>query len=189
MTTQYYTDSNGNFLGAFVDGALPSVSNAIAVPSPPPGPQYIWQSDQWVEVPEPLETQKQRAVARVNGEAEALRRVILASGEGQMLSYSTKFRRAEEVLTAIAGGAVLLADDYPLLKPLIGVERHPVSGQVAADLQEVAQIIVDTGRQWEVLEGVIDAERRRATLDIAAASNGAAVQQIVDTLTWPTITP
>ena len=189
MTTQYFTDSSGNFLGAFVGGAQPVVSNAIAVPSPPPGPRHIWQSDQWVEVPEPLETLKPRAIAQVNGEAEALRRAILTSGEGQMLSYSTKFRRAEEALAAIAGGAVPAPGDFPLLEPLIGVERHPVSGQVASNLQEVAQIIADTGRHWEALEGAIDAVRRKAALDIEVAVDGAAVQRVLDSLAWPAVAP
>ena len=60
---------------------------------------------------------------------------------------------------------------------------------VAADVTEVATIVRDTGRAWELLESRIDAERRRAVLAIRAAADAAAIEAVLAGLSWPEIEP
>ena len=188
MTTTYLVDDTGRFLGAFVDyGPEDALPAGTEVPTPPPDGEHLWSGAAWVPVAPDLEATRAAAIIRVNDEAEALRRAVMTVGEGQVLSYTTKHRRAEEVLARIAGGETPLASEYPILEGLIGVEIDPSNSAVATTLQEVAQIIVTTGQQWEAFEGQIDAVRRQATIAIEAATDAHGITNALAAVTWPTV--
>lgn len=53
MTTKFYIDSDGKYIGGF-DGALPP-KGAIEVPFPPEDARQIWSDEGWGEIPPPEE--------------------------------------------------------------------------------------------------------------------------------------
>lgn len=187
MTTVYLVDGAGRFLGAFVDFEPADLPAGTEVPSAPPDGAHLWSGSAWVPVVPELEEARSTAIGRVNGEAESLRHSIVTGGAVQALSYTTKHRRAEEVVARIDAGETPLAADYPILSGLIGIEVDPTSGTLATTLQEVAQIVVATGREWEAWEGQIDAVRRQAIIAIEGAADVTAIDQALSAVMWPTI--
>lgn len=58
MTTKYFVDDSGRFLGAFGDGSMPD-AGAIEVPSAPDDACQIWQGGSWIW---PLEILRARKI-------------------------------------------------------------------------------------------------------------------------------
>ncbi|MCR9256265.1 MAG: hypothetical protein NXI16_09235 [Alphaproteobacteria bacterium] len=114
-----------------------------------------------------LDREKAEAEREIDAAAEAARAAIVTPGAGQAMSYLAKEAEARRVLAGAASSA--------LLEPLIGVEVDPVTGDVLPDLASVAAVIVAQADAWMALEGQIDAARRGAKIQIAAAADSAAI--------------
>ena len=61
MTTKYFVDEAGRFLGSFGDGAMPGV-DAVEVPSAPEDACEIWQGNGWAWPLDRLKERKNRAL-------------------------------------------------------------------------------------------------------------------------------
>ncbi|MBD3756469.1 MAG: hypothetical protein IE937_12835, partial [Gammaproteobacteria bacterium] len=59
MSTVYFVDQDGNYLGAFVDGAIPP-DNSLEVATPPEDVRAKFLNGKW-EMPDPLITWRQTA--------------------------------------------------------------------------------------------------------------------------------
>jgi hypothetical protein len=62
MTTQFYVDASGQFLGGFGDGAKPP-SGATEVTTAPPSGDYTWSGKKWVAPTPTLADQAAAAIA------------------------------------------------------------------------------------------------------------------------------
>lgn len=50
MTTKYYVDINGNYLGGFSEGNSAIPQDALEVPNPPSNAKHKWLNNQWSEI-------------------------------------------------------------------------------------------------------------------------------------------
>lgn len=71
MSVAYYRDGDGNFLGAFANGAVPGISY-FSVSSPPAVAGMVWSGEAWVDSVASVRLAKQAAlVAERNARVDA----------------------------------------------------------------------------------------------------------------------
>lgn len=136
------------------------------------------------EPPEPpLPEVKAEASTRVDDEAEAARSQWITKGDGQSLVYEAK--RTEAEAWAIAGSPRSL-EDYPFMRAraarLSGVSTTDAT---EAQMQSVADAWSTKIARWKEAGSAIEGVREQAKEDIAAATDTAAVQLVLDDLNWP----
>lgn len=123
--------------------------------------------------PPPLEDTRAAALRTVDGQAEAARLQFITPGEGQAWTYMRKEREAE----AYQADPSPAPANYPLLSACI-----PGDG---ADLAAVVVSVLAARDAWLVAGAAIEGIRRAAKAQVEAAPDAAAIQTILDGLTWP----
>lgn len=124
--------------------------------------------------PPSLEEVKPAALARIDAEAEAERLRHVTPGAGQAMVYMAKEAQARACLADPAPDP----QDYPLLACTIGIERHPVTGDLATTVQEVAAIVIAVAGGWAQVAAGIEAARLAAKAAVEAAQSSEEVAAV-----------
>ena len=100
---------------------------------------------------------REAAKAEINTAAEKVRLRFITPGDGKMLSYQKKAKQAAEIIArrSLEPGWEPSPQEFPILAGTIGKDRHPVTGEVATSVLEVAHIISFLEVMWEQIEAVI----------------------------------
>ncbi len=123
---------------------------------------------------------KAAARAAIDAEAERRRQLVLTPGEGQALEYQ---HTAEEASRAIAE-----VDPLPAAYPFLAAEQAALAATVGAvDLRDVAEAVLADRAAWLVYGAAIKAVRRRAKLEIGAATSSAGVAAVLAGVAWPEV--
>lgn len=128
---------------------------------------------------EDLAAVKTAACAAVDAEAERRRMLVLTPGEGQALEYQ---HTAEEAARAVAAPDPLPPAAYPYL----AAEQQALMstiGEVA--LRDVAEAVLADRARWLAYGAAIKAVRRRAKLEIRAATDAVQVAAVISAIIWP----
>ena len=133
------------------------------------------------EAGEALQTARAAAILRVDQEAETRRGLVLTPGAGQSMAYSEKEAEAKALQTDANPDPA----DYPFLSAEVGISLNPVSGEAAADIAEVAFIVLAMAAAWRPYGAAIENVRLAAKRDLAAAETETEVEAIMDGLSWP----
>lgn len=126
---------------------------------------------------EDLASIKQSASEMVDKSAEEQRLRWITGGAGQAMTYQAKTQEAMDFLAAHARNEEVDPNRYPFLSAEIGI-----SGKTLLD---VANVVDFTHRQWAVLAAAIERIRLSSKSAITKAKSEAAVQAILDAITWP----
>jgi hypothetical protein len=130
---------------------------------------------------EALEGARAAAILRVDQEAERRRGLVLTPGAGQSMAYAEKEKEAQALDLDPSPDPA----DYPFLSAEVGISLYPGTGQPAADIQEVALIVLAMAAAWRPFGAAIESVRLGAKAAIAAATDEAQVQAVLDGLSWP----
>ena len=123
--------------------------------------------------PPPLEDVRLAALRFIDTKAEAARLQFITAGEGQAWTYMRKEQEAEAYQADPSPDPA----DYPLLSACI-----PGDG---ADLAAVVVSVIAARDAWLQVGAAIEGIRRAAKTQVEAAPDAAAIQTILDGLTWP----
>lgn len=137
-------------------------------------------AEETAEPEPPLEEVKADALHRIDEQAERERLHHITPGAGQMGVYLAK----EAAARACLADGDPDPEDYPLLAATIGIERHPVTGDVAQNVTEVATIVLLVAGGWLQIAAAIEAVRLGAKAAIADAATAGEVAAIFP-VAWP----
>lgn len=128
----------------------------------------------------PLDESKLLAAKQVDQAAEAARLAFVTPGAYQALEYE---RAAEQAEAYVAG---TITESVTLQADVDAGTVDPRTGAAVTTLAEAADLVLFRRAQWVAVLDAIRAVRLKAKADIAAAPDAAAVQAVLDSLTWPT---
>lgn len=123
-----------------------------------------------------LDQFKAQAQAAVNYQAGACRGRYMTVIPGQEATYLLKEQEAKAAKAVLDAGGSLNQADYAIL----AAEAHG-SGSTLAD---VLALVLATAGQFRQLAAFVEGKRRGAIVHIERATDAAAVQAILDNLTW-----
>lgn len=123
---------------------------------------------------------REAALIRIDQEAEQQRHLHITPGSGQAMVYLAKEGQARACLADPDPDPA----NYPLLACTIGIERHPVTGEVATTVSEVAAIVVAVAAGWAQVAAGIEAARLGAKATVEAAETVEDVQEVFP-VAWP----
>lgn len=209
----HYAPATGEYLGSSAADADPVNAGEYLMPAfctqtaPPAAGEHetaVWQAGAWALVPDyrghtywlpdgsrgrviklgeappagaledcPLHRVAADALALIDRQAETARLQFITPGEGQAWTYMRKEREAE----AYQADPNPDPANYQLLSACI-----PGDG---ADLAAVVVSVLAARDAWLVAGAAIEGIRRAAKTQIEAAPDAAAIQSILDGLTWP----
>lgn len=127
----------------------------------------------------PLEEAKAAACAAIDAEAERRRLLVITPGAGQALEYQ---HTAEEAARVVAAPDPLIAAAYPFL----AAEQTALASTVGEiPLRDVAVAVLADRAAWLAYGAAIKAVRRKAKMEINAATTPADVAAVAAGVTWP----
>lgn len=130
--------------------------------------------------PPSLEEVKAAALVRIDAEAEAERLQHVTPGAGQAMVYLAKEAQARACLSEVDPDP----QDYPLLACTIGIERHPITGEEATTVQEVAAIVIAVAGGWAAVAAAIEAARLGAKAAVEGAETAGEIEALFP-IAWP----
>lgn len=120
-----------------------------------------------------LEAIKSRVKNVIDRDAEAARQRVITPGEGQAMTY---LRKADAARLLLAG------------QPISAAQAQRIKDEaerLGCDEDEAATVIVNLADRWEALDAQIDNMRLTSKAQVDAATSGAAIQSVLDALSWP----
>ncbi|CDN52546.1 Hypothetical protein RG1141_CH01810 [Neorhizobium galegae bv. officinalis bv. officinalis str. HAMBI 1141] len=120
-----------------------------------------------------LDQVKVRLKAIVDADAEIERLKYITAGAGQAMTYQQKADEAREYLEEDQPDAA----DYPLLTAEIGI--------TGATIADVANVIIASFQQWQVIGGAIEAARLGTKAAIDAAETVDDAEAAANAIFWP----
>ncbi len=117
------------------------------------------------------------AIRAIDTAAENARLRFVTPGAGQAMAYQEKSAEAADCLGAHDAQNPPPAGKYVLLESEVGI--------TGADVLAVASAVEAKRQALKALEATINRTRLQAKADVNAAVDAAAVQVVLDGLTWP----
>lgn len=135
-----------------------------------------------LELGKDLETLRAEARRRIDAAAEQQRLRHVTPGAGQAMTYLAKEAQARACMADESPDPA----DYPLLAATVGIERHPLTGEVAETVQDVAAIVLNILDQWMQAAAAIERARIGAKQAVEDATTPAEIETAAD-VTWPAV--
>ena len=120
----------------------------------------------------------------IDQDAETARKSLITPGSGQAMSYQEKAKQAENCLGAYTSSNPPPIGEYVLLDSEVGIMKN-ADNTLTANAFEVATVIDATRQAWLLAEASINTIRVQGKAGVAAATDAAAIQDLVDGLAWP----
>lgn len=134
----------------------------------------------WTPVVRPAAEIRDKALASVDADAEAIRLKFITAGAGQALVYEAKRREAARWAEIVAAQGTPNPLEFPLLKA-----RAERLNPATPDYQAVVDEWNARAAAWTAAAAAIEAVREGAKEAIAQAATGQAIFDALAGLVWP----